>query len=54
MSGESDNWSEEPEPTDDERVWHGRDDTGRTNGGVIDYAAAIATQDDAWWAALSD
>jgi len=58
MSGESDDWSAElelePEPTDDERVLQGRHDTGRTRGGVIDYAAAIVTQDAAWWAALSD
>ena len=56
MRGEGDDWSAEPQsqPTDDERVLHGRQESGRTHGGVSDYAAAIVTQDAAWWVALSD
>ncbi len=62
MSGEGNDWSNdwsaelvsEPQPTDDERVLHGRQESGQTHGDVRDYAAAIVTQDAAWWAALSD
>jgi hypothetical protein len=53
MNGDND-WLEEPEPADDERVLRDRPDAGRDSSGAIDYAEAITARDDTWWAALSD
>ncbi len=53
MNGDDDRLIE-PEPADDERVFRDRPDTGHDGPPAIDYAGAVTSRDDAWWAELSD